>query len=51
MRHAFAETVTRLAGVDEDIILLAGDIGNRLLINIKKNFQQDSITVELQKHQ
>jgi transketolase len=38
MRNAFAETVTRLAGVDEDIILLAGDIGNRLFDQYKEKF-------------
>ena len=30
MRNEFAKTITELAKDNEDIILLAGDIGNRL---------------------
>ena len=38
MRNAFAKAVTELAEVDNEIILLSGDIGNRLFDNFKKNF-------------
>ena len=38
MRNAFAEEVFNLAKKDKDIVLLSGDIGNRLFKNcIKKN--------------
>ena len=30
MRNAFADELTKLAGEDERVILLSGDIGNRL---------------------
>ena len=30
MRNAFAEEITKLAVADERIVLLSGDIGNRL---------------------
>ena len=38
MRNAFAASVTRLAAEDTDIVLLAGDIGNRLFDEYKDNF-------------
>jgi transketolase len=37
MRNEFAKTVTELAQKKKDIVLLAGDIGNRLFDNYKKN--------------
>ena len=37
MRNEFAKTITELAKVKKDIVLLAGDIGNRLFDNFKKN--------------
>lgn len=37
MRNEFAETITKLAQEKKDIVLLAGDIGNRLFDNFKKN--------------
>lgn len=38
MRNAFAETITNLAAVDQRIVLLSGDIGNRLFDNYKNLF-------------
>jgi transketolase len=38
MRNAFATSVTRLAAKDSNIVLLAGDIGNRLFDEYKENF-------------
>ena len=37
MRNEFAKTITELAKVKKDIVLLAGDIGNRLFDDFKKN--------------
>ena len=36
MRNAFAKEITNLARVNEDIVLLAGDIGNRLFDGFKE---------------
>ena len=33
MRNAFAKEVTNLAAQNENLVLLAGDIGNRLFDN------------------
>jgi transketolase len=38
MRNAFAEEVFNLAKKDKDIVLLSGDIGNRLFDNFRKKF-------------
>lgn len=38
MRNAFAEELTRLADDDERIVLLSGDIGNRLFDDFKDRF-------------
>ena len=38
MRNAFAQELTRLAGEDQRIVLLSGDIGNRLFDNFKHLF-------------
>lgn len=38
MRNAFADEITALAGADERIILLSGDIGNRLFNRYKENY-------------
>ena len=38
MRNAFADELFKLASKDEKIILLSGDIGNRVFDNFKKNF-------------
>jgi len=38
MRNAFAKTITELARSDEKIVLLSGDIGNRLFDPFKENF-------------
>ncbi|MDO8834663.1 MAG: hypothetical protein Q7V01_03665, partial [Vicinamibacterales bacterium] len=38
MRNAFAAEVTRLAGLDDRIILLSGDIGNRLFDEFKTRY-------------
>ncbi len=35
MRNAFADEITRLAAADERVLLLAGDIGNRLFDSFK----------------
>ncbi|NGX56914.1 MAG: 1-deoxy-D-xylulose-5-phosphate synthase [Candidatus Anoxychlamydiales bacterium] len=38
MRNAFADELTKLASLDQRIVLLSGDIGNRLFDNFKKLF-------------
>ncbi len=38
MRNAFADEITRIAVTDERLILLSGDIGNRLFDNFKAKF-------------
>jgi len=38
MRNAFAKEMTRLAGENEKIVLLSGDIGNRLFDEYKQKF-------------
>ncbi len=38
MRNAFAEELTELAAADERIVMLSGDIGNRLFDNYKSRF-------------
>ena len=38
MRNAFAKTVTSLAAENENLILLSGDIGNRLFDDYKQLF-------------
>lgn len=38
MRNAFAQEITRLAAQDDRIILLSGDIGNRLFDSFKEQF-------------
>ena len=35
MRNAFADEITKLAGVDKRLFLLSGDIGNKLFDNFK----------------
>ena len=39
MRNAFAECVTELAKKNKKIVLLSGDIGNRLFNDYRKNFK------------
>lgn len=39
MRNAFAETITNLASFDQRIILLSGDIGNKIFDPFKNLFQ------------
>ena len=46
MRNAFAKKITSLAKKNKKIILLSGDIGNRLFDDFKKIIQKDFITVE-----
>ena len=36
MRNAFADEITRLAQEDERVVLLCGDIGNKLFDHFKK---------------
>ena len=36
MRNTFAKVITELAKVDEKIVLLSGDIGNRMFDEFKK---------------
>jgi transketolase len=36
MRNAFADEITQLAAVDKRVVLLSGDIGNKLFDNFKK---------------
>lgn len=38
MRNAFARAVTKLAQSRDDVVLLAGDIGNRLFDQFKENY-------------
>lgn len=38
MRNAFAEAITELAGQDERVVLLAGDIGNRLFDRFRERY-------------
>lgn len=38
MRNAFAKELTRLAGEDERVVLLMGDIGNRLFDDFKSRY-------------
>ena len=38
MRNAFADEITQIAVTDERIVLLSGDIGNRLFDNFKAKF-------------
>src|SRR6059058_1086226 len=38
MRNAFAAEITALAAEDERVVLLSGDIGNRLFDNYKEQF-------------
>jgi transketolase len=38
MRNAFAKKITELAGKDERVVLLSGDIGNRLFDDFKARF-------------
>ena len=38
MRNQFAKTVTELASSKKELVLLAGDIGNKLFDNFKASF-------------
>ena len=38
MRNAFSEEITKLAGIDKRIVLLSGDIGNRLFDEFKSKY-------------
>ena len=38
MRNAFAAAITELAGQDARVVLLSGDIGNRLFDKYKEKF-------------
>ena len=42
MRNAFAKAVTELGDAHADLVLLAGDIGNRLFDNFKENIGQNN---------
>jgi transketolase len=39
MRNAFADEITKLASSDPRIVLLSGDIGNKLFDNFKNNYK------------
>ena len=45
MRNAFAEEITELAAADERIVLLSGDIGNRLFDRFKAQFPDRFLNV------
>lgn len=45
MRNAFADEITALAAVDPRIVLLSGDIGNRLFDRFKAQFPERFINV------
>ena len=38
MRNAFAKSITKLANKNKQLVLLSGDIGNRLFDEYKKKF-------------
>lgn len=38
MRNAFADEITKLAGIDERVVLLSGDIGNKLFDRFKERY-------------
>lgn len=38
MRNAFADEIKNLAGINENIVMLSGDIGNRLFDNFKEKY-------------
>ena len=40
MRNAFAEGITNLAKKDNKIVLLSGDIGNRLFDKFRREFPE-----------
>jgi transketolase len=40
MRNAFSEEITKLAGIDKRIVLLSGDIGNRLFDEFKSRYPE-----------
>ena len=40
MRNAFADEITNLAKKDKKIVLLSGDIGNRLFDKFRKRFPE-----------
>ena len=46
MRNAFAKELTYIAQKNKKIVLLSGDIGNRLFDNFRKIFQQGFTIVE-----
>ena len=43
MRNAFADEVTKIAAEDSRIVLLSGDIGNRLFDNLRNQFPKQFI--------
>ena len=45
MRNTFAEEITKLATKNKKIVLLSGDIGNRLFDNFRKIIKKDFIIV------
>ena len=36
MRNAFAKAITKIAGKNKKVVLLSGDIGNRLFLQYKE---------------
>ena len=49
MRNSFSEEITLLAKNNKKIVLLSGDIGNRIFDDFKKSFLIVFIIVALQK--
>ena len=47
MRNAFVAKLTELAKVNENIVLLVGDIGFGVFEHFKKNSQRDTLTLVL----
>ena len=41
MRNEFAKVITKLAMANPDIILLSGDIGNRLFDTLKNEYSNN----------
>ena len=49
MRNAFANKITKISKNNKKIILLSGDIGNKLFDTLKSKIQTDLLIVGLQK--
>jgi len=41
MRNAFADEITKLAAADASVVLLSGDIGNRMFEDFKRPMEEE----------